>query len=71
MYVDSEQTRKELQNKLDKIRQEHRSLDEEIKLMLEQSGKDIVRVQRLKKRKLQLKEQIVKIEDSLIPDIIA
>ena len=71
MYIDSKQTRQEMQSKLDKLRQEHRSLDDEIKLLAEQARADAVRVQRLKKRKLQLKEQIIKIEDSLIPDIIA
>lgn len=71
MYIDSEINKAQLQHKLSKLRQEHRNLDDEISLLTSQARVDIVRVQRLKKRKLQLKEQIVQIEDSLIPDIIA
>jgi hypothetical protein len=53
------------------LRQEHRDLDEAIHV-LETSGRgDQLALRRLKKQKLALKDQIVKIEDQLIPDIIA
>jgi hypothetical protein len=50
---------------------EHRDLDHEI-LGLEGSGHaDQLQIKRLKKRKLQLKDQIKSVEDQLTPDIIA
>ncbi|MDX5403448.1 MAG: DUF465 domain-containing protein [Rhodobacterales bacterium] len=60
-----------LRIKLEVLRREHRDLDEAIHA-LEQTGRpDQLTLRRLKKQKLALKDQIVKIEDQLIPDIIA
>lgn len=57
--------------KLNVLRREHRDLDEAINA-LELSGRpDALTLRRLKKQKLALKDQIVKIEDDIIPDIIA
>lgn len=57
--------------RLEVLRREHRDLDEAIHA-LEQTGRpDQLTLRRLKKQKLALKDQIVKIEDMLIPDIIA
>jgi hypothetical protein len=57
--------------KLEVLRREHRDLDQAIHA-LEQTGRpDVLTLRRLKKQKLFLKDQIVKIEDMLIPDIIA
>ena len=57
--------------KLGVLLREHRDLDEAI-LALEANGRpDQLTLRRLKKQKLSLKDQIVKIEDMLIPDIIA
>ncbi|MGD9738768.1 MAG: YdcH family protein, partial [Bauldia sp.] len=54
-----------------RLRQEHRDLDVAF-AALEASGRgDPIRRQRLKKRKLQLKDRIVRLEDRLLPDIIA
>lgn len=53
------------------LRQEHRDLDAAIALMAESGGTDIIRVQRMKKRKLALKDRITRLEDRLLPDIIA
>ncbi|WP_374990975.1 YdcH family protein [Hyphomicrobium sp. LHD-15] len=54
-----------------KLRSEHRLLDDEI-LALEIAGaSDQLTIRRLKKRKLSLKDQITKVEDQLLPDIIA
>ncbi len=60
-----------LRIRLEVMRREHRDLDEAIRA-LEGGGRgDQLTLRRLKKQKLALKDQIVKIEDQLIPDIIA
>jgi hypothetical protein len=62
---------RDLREELVKLRSEHRLLDDEI-LAIEMGGAaDQLQVRRLKKRKLLLKDQITKIEDQLLPDIIA
>jgi hypothetical protein len=60
-----------LRAKLTELLQVHRDLDAAIAAMAEQGVKDQLQVTRLKKRKLQLKDQISCIEDTLLPDIIA
>lgn len=60
-----------LRAKLAELVQEHRDLDAAIAVMTEPGRADQLRLTRLKKRKLQLKDQIAQIEDSLLPDIIA
>ena len=60
-----------LRVKIAELLQEHRDLDAAIAAMAEQGVKDQLQVTRLKKRKLQLKDQITRIEDALLPDIIA
>lgn len=60
-----------LRIRLEVFRQDHRDLDEAIHV-LETTGRgDQLTLRRLKKQKLSLKDKIVKIEDQLIPDIIA
>ncbi|AOX62492.1 MULTISPECIES: DUF465 domain-containing protein [Stenotrophomonas] len=49
------------------LRQEHRALDEQI-LGMAANGDDELEAKRLKRRKLQLKDCIAKLEDMLIPD---
>lgn len=62
---------RELRELLVKLRQEHRDLDSEI-VRLESDGEgDQLQIKRLKKRKLQIKDQITAVEDRLTPDIIA
>ncbi|MBU6445424.1 MAG: DUF465 domain-containing protein [Alphaproteobacteria bacterium] len=60
-----------LRTKLAELVQEHRDLDAAIAALIESGISDQLRLTRLKKRKLQLKDQITQIEDSLLPDIIA
>jgi hypothetical protein len=60
-----------LRAQLAELMQEHRDLDAAIAAMADQGVKDQLQVTRLKKRKLQLKDQIARIEDALLPDIIA
>jgi hypothetical protein len=61
----------ELREQLARLQQEHRDLDAAILALQESVGSDILQVQRLKKRKLQLRDRITFIEDQLTPDIIA
>jgi hypothetical protein len=61
----------ELRTQLARLRQEHRDLDAAIEALQEAPGSDIIQVQRLKKRKLVLRDRITFIEDQLTPDIIA
>lgn len=57
--------------KLEAMRSEHRDLDEVIDRLIEKPPFDQLQLQRLKKRKLGLKDQIIRLESQLIPDIIA
>lgn len=60
-----------LRFELEVFRREHRDLDEAISALTERGTADQLTVQRLKKRKLRLKDLIAQIEDRLTPDIIA
>ncbi|MBN9490274.1 MAG: DUF465 domain-containing protein [Alphaproteobacteria bacterium] len=60
-----------LRAKLEALKSEHRDLDEVIDRLIEKAPFDQLQLQRLKKRKLGLKDQILKLESQLIPDIIA
>ena len=60
-----------LKLKLAYLQQQHRDLDIAIATLEDSGTGDQLQLRRLKKMKLQLKDQISKIEDELIPDIIA
>ncbi|MGD0867188.1 MAG: DUF465 domain-containing protein [Rhizomicrobium sp.] len=60
-----------LRAQLAALMQEHRDLDTAIAAMIDSGVRDQLQLSRLKKRKLQLKDQIARIEDALLPDIIA
>jgi hypothetical protein len=62
---------RELRTQLARLQQEHRDLDAAIAALQESLGPDLIQVQRLKKRKLHLRDRITFIEDQLTPDIIA
>jgi hypothetical protein len=62
---------RELRAQLARLQQEHRDLDAAIAALQDSPGADVIQVQRLKKRKLQLRDRITFIEDQLTPDIIA
>jgi len=62
---------RELREQLARLHQEHRDLDAAIAALQDSPGSDLLQVQRLKKRKLYLKDRISFIEDQLTPDIIA
>ncbi len=61
----------ELQMRLELLKIEHRDLDEAIAALVESGSPDQLRTARLKKRKLQLRDRIIMLENQLIPDIIA
>jgi len=60
-----------LKAKLAALKSEHRDLDEVIARISQHAPFDQLQLQRLKKRKLLLKDQISQIESELLPDIIA
>ena len=60
-----------LRFELEVFRREHRALDEAIQALIEKGTADQLTLQRLKKKKLLLKDRISRIEDRLTPDIIA
>lgn len=56
---------------LEQLKEEHRDLDEVIKYLIDTKHPDSMRVQRLKKRKLRLKDMMARLESELIPDLDA
>lgn len=60
-----------LQRELDTLVKEHQELDSSIKTLVDEKVSDQLRVQRLKKRKLWLKDRIAQLQEYLYPDIIA
>lgn len=60
-----------LHQRLFELREEHRDLDEAIKVLRNTPAFDQIRLRRLKTRKLHLKDQIARIESKLIPDLDA
>ena len=72
MNISSEMNFEEmLRVRLEVLKREHRDLDEAIVELEANARPDQLTLRRLKKHKLSLKDQIVKFEDQLIPDIIA
>ncbi len=61
----------DLRAELSRLQQEHRDLDTAIEALQSSPGADILQLQRLKKRKLLLRDRIVFVEDQITPDIIA
>lgn len=64
-------TANNIQKKIDELLSEHRNLDDIINSMAEAQGFDQIQLQRLKKRKLGLKDKITKLKALVVPDIIA
>jgi hypothetical protein len=67
----SEEEKAEFTVELERLREEHRDLDTAIDALLAVGAFDRLQLQRLKKRKLALRDRIAFIEDALTPDIIA
>ncbi|PZQ17070.1 MAG: hypothetical protein DI565_06715 [Ancylobacter novellus] len=74
MAVRDDETRAEeaaAREELARLREEHRDLDNAIEALERLGSGDRLQIQRLKKRKLVLKDRIAFIDDQLTPDIIA
>lgn len=67
----NEAERERLKQQLEDLKCEHRDLDDVIARVTENAPFDQLKVQRLKKRKLVLKDEILRVEGLLLPDIIA
>jgi len=67
----SRRDERDLREELIRLRNEHRDLDREIAMLEVAALADQLLIQRLKRRKLQLKDLIQNVEDQLRPDIIA
>jgi hypothetical protein len=67
----NEDDRQQLLAKLEHLKVEHRDLDDVIDHLARAGSYDQLQLQRLKKRKLLLKDLIQRIESELLPDIIA
>lgn len=67
----SDEEEREIRQELAELRQEHRDLDAAILALAESPKPDTIQIQRMKKRKLSLKDRIASLDDRLLPDIIA
>jgi hypothetical protein len=61
----------DLRSRLAALRLEHQDLDAAVEALEGRPRPDQVRIARLKKKKLALRDEIVRLEDQLTPDIIA
>jgi hypothetical protein len=59
------------QQLLEQLKIEHRDLDDAIDALRDKAMVDQLQIARLKKKKLVLKDRIMRLEDQLLPDIIA
>lgn len=71
MSQDNQDSEEHMRHRLVALQSEHRDLDDVIARIGEEKPFDQLQIQRLKKRKLGLKDEILKIESELLPDIIA
>ena len=67
----TEEEEQRIRAELTRLHQEHGDLDAAIAGMVGQVQSDPIRIHRLKKRKLALKDRITQLEDMLLADIIA
>ena len=67
----SEADEKAVRIQLAQLRQEHRDLDVAVEALAATANCDALQLQRLKKKKLLIKDRISALEDQLFPDIIA
>ena len=69
--MDETADRETLERRLKELKSEHRDLDDVIARITDEAPFDQLQIQRLKKRKLQIKDHVAKVESLLLPDIIA
>lgn len=60
-----------LRRRLLLLKEEHRDLDAAILALIKAGSYDQLQIMRLKKKKLQIKDKISRLEDQILPDIIA
>lgn len=66
----SDQEQADIRLQFARLKQEHSDFDAAINAMI-QIGCDPLQVQRMKKKKLAIKDRLTDLEDRIIPDIIA
>ncbi|MDH5446522.1 MAG: DUF465 domain-containing protein [Gammaproteobacteria bacterium] len=71
MYSIIDDENQELKERLYQLRLEHRDMDELIQRLYEEAYVDQLQASRLKRRKLQIKDAITRLESQLIPDLNA
>jgi hypothetical protein len=69
--VFSEEERQAIRDQIERLREEHRDLDSAIEALTLSGAADRLQLQRLKKRKLSLRDRVQRLSDDLTPDIIA
>ena len=67
----SEEELENIRKRVIELKIEHRDLDEAIQLLTATGTFEELKIKRMKKRKLQLKDDIERLENTLIPDILA
>ena len=71
LATDDDKGREDIARWLEELRVEHRDLDEVIEYLEQTGHPDRMKVRRMKKRKLKLKDTISRLESQLIPDLDA
>ena len=71
MEADSDDDENSLRARLHELLVEHRDLDDSISALTQGTAFNQLQIQRLKRKKLHLKDEISRIQDRLVPDIIA
>ena len=67
----SEDEIKEIKTRIVELKLEHRDLDQLIEQLTRDPSFEELHIKRLKKRKLQIKDELARLEDNLIPDFLA
>ncbi len=67
----NDEEREVLLRQIERLREEHRDLDVAIEALTRAESGDRLQLQRMKKRKLQLRDRVTRLEDEVTPDIIA
>lgn len=71
MTTEMSQKQEKAKERLELLKSEHRDLDDAILALAQRPLPDMIQLARLKKRKLQLRDDILRLESELLPDIIA
>lgn len=69
--TDGMSNQEKLVERLEALKAEHRDIDDAIQALSQRGMPDMIQLQRLKKKKLQLRDEIILLESQILPDIIA